>query len=191
MTARRVVPFVVVTCAMALLLGAGPAGTAYAARGGGNAAAAFLERVAAYAELHRRLEAALPPMTLTRDPWTLDAIRYRLADGIRRSRIEAREGDLFTPEIGRMFRARVDEMLSPHDISLLGDESWTVGDAAVNEPLPDGASHLMPAALIYRFPPLPEDVEYRIVNADLVLWDIQADLVIDVLRDVFVVPSFV
>jgi hypothetical protein len=34
-------------------------------------------------------------------------------------------------------------------------------------------------------PELPEDVEYRIVNHDLVLWDIHADLVVDFLPNAF------
>jgi hypothetical protein len=49
----------------------------------------------------------------------------------------------------------------------------------VNEPYPEGATHEVPATLLQRFPGLPEDVEYRILDHDLVLWDIHADLVID------------
>lgn len=45
--------------------------------------------------------------------------------------------------------------------------------------VPGGATHEVPAILLQRLPPLPEDVEYRILDHDLVLWDIHADLVVD------------
>jgi hypothetical protein len=37
--------------------------------------------------------------------------------------------------------------------------------------------------LLLRLPELPEELEYRIVNCDLVLWDVHADLVIDFVPD--------
>ena len=41
----------------------------------------------------------------------------------------------------------------------------------------------MPVILLHQLPPLPEDVEYRWLDRDLVLWDIHADLIIDFLPD--------
>jgi hypothetical protein len=41
----------------------------------------------------------------------------------------------------------------------------------------------MPIVLLQSLPPLPEDLEYRLLDHDLVLWDIHADLMLDVLPD--------
>lgn len=157
---------------------------------GGDGVAEFLDRVEAYAALHRRLEAPLPPLLPADDPGIIAQRRWQLAAAILKARPDAREGDVFTPGAAAL-RRLVAETLTPRDITLLHEESWPAHDPVVNAPLPAGASHAVPPLLLFRLPPLPEDVEYRIVNADLVLWDIHADLVIDVLRDVFVVPAYV
>ena len=38
-------------------------------------------------------------------------------------------------------------------------------------------------ALLHALPPLPRELEYRIVDADLVLIDLRADLVVDILEN--------
>jgi hypothetical protein len=100
-----------------------------------------------------------------------------------------REGAIFAAPVARLFRAAVGDLLSPADFAALGRQTRCASDAHVNHPLPRGASHFILPRLLYRFPPLPPGIEYRVVNADLVLWDVDADLVIDVLRDLFAVPS--
>jgi len=42
----------------------------------------------------------------------------------------------------------------------------------------------MPARRLQVLPPTPRDIEYRPIDRDLVLLDIHADLVVDVLPDV-------
>ena len=41
----------------------------------------------------------------------------------------------------------------------------------------------MPPDLLAVFPRLPSELDYRFVHRDLVLWDVRADLIVDVLRD--------
>jgi hypothetical protein len=100
------------------------------------------------------------------------------------------EGAIFTRDVAPVFREAVADLMSPQDTATLRSETRCPSDARVNHPLPPHVSHYVPPRLLYRFPELPPELEYRVVNADLVLWDVDADLVVDVLRDLFVVPSY-
>ena len=59
----------------------------------------------------------------------------------------------------------------------------------VYDPYPEWATHEMPIVLLHSLPALPEGVEYRLLDHDLVLWDIDADLILDVLPDAIPRPS--
>jgi hypothetical protein len=48
---------------------------------------------------------------------------------------------------------------------------------------------VMVRILLQWLPPLPEDLEYRLIDHDLVLWDSHADLILDVLPDAVGRPS--
>ena len=41
----------------------------------------------------------------------------------------------------------------------------------------------LPPPLTMHLPPLPRAIDYRLVGASLVLWDVDAEIVIDVLPD--------
>lgn len=149
----------------------------------------FVERVGSYAALHVRLERALPPLDVTRETLRLFAIRQRLADGIREARAGARQGDIFSPDVADVFRAIIAERLAGRDVEgfliALHEEHPSMHGVrpTVNGPFISGASQEMPTVLLHALPALPTDVEYRIVNHDLVLWDIHANLVIDFVPD--------
>jgi hypothetical protein len=151
----------------------------------------FRERVDAYAALHRRLEAPLLTLTQAHDMRPNFVARHLLATSIRRARVGAQQGDVFSPEVAFALRAVIRKALSGRDVESfpaeLNDEHPQMHElrAVVNEPLPRGATHEMPVLLLQVLPELPEDVEYRIVNHDLVLWDIHADLVVDYLPNAF------
>jgi hypothetical protein len=53
----------------------------------------------------------------------------------------------------------------------------------VNGRWPGEALPTMPPRLLAKLPVLPSGLQYRFVNRDLVLWDSQADLVIDIIPD--------
>jgi hypothetical protein len=150
----------------------------------------FDARVNEYAALHRRLEGPLPPLTPTKETLRNHVLRQLLASAIRRARAGAQQGDIFEPGVALVFRGLIADALQGRDATTFlaeFDEEDPPSDAAlvVNEPLPRGSTHAMPSRLLQILPPLPEDVEYRIVNRNLVLWDIHADLVIDFLPKAF------
>jgi len=151
----------------------------------------FQARVDAYVALHRQLEAPLPPPERERDPWSLFLARRYLASAIRAARPFAREGDVFTPQVRQVFREIVAEALAGRDVPRLladlhnEDSQLPHPEARVNEAYPPGATHEVPVVLLQRLPALAGDLEYRIVNDSLVLWDSHADVVVDVLPRVF------
>lgn len=100
------------------------------------------------------------------------------------------EGTLFHDAEEDRFRGIVSDLLAVGDLILLRRESDCTAVVRVNAPLPRNVSHFVPARLLFRFPALPPELFYRIVNADLVVWDEERDVVVDVLRDLFVVPSY-
>jgi hypothetical protein len=146
----------------------------------------FEHRVDQYIGLHRLLEAVLPPIVFPNSPSEVMRATARQHDAIRRGRMNAREGDIFTPEIGEYFRVVIAETCKGNFTTLL-DETQDVieplGTARINERWPGATVTSMPPALLASFPPLPPEVGYRFVHHDLVLWDMQVDLIVDVLRN--------
>ena len=59
----------------------------------------------------------------------------------------------------------------------------------VNEAFSWALGNLMPIAVIEALPPLPDELQYRLVGGRLVLVDIHAGLVVDVLRNVLAVET--
>jgi hypothetical protein len=145
------------------------------------------ERIAAYAALRQRLEEPLPPLAPTTD---MDAIYERkatLASAIRAARPGARQGDILTSSVADYLRAVVLEALEGVDIEALLLDLYSEDDvpchfrARVHDDFPDWATHAMPAILLLHLPPLPKAIEYRLIGNDLMLLDLRAGLIVDIL----------
>lgn len=101
------------------------------------------------------------------------------------------QGVIFSPEVASVFRTLIADAVKGQDVEVfLTEVQWEHPGIfhvtpALNEPLPEEATHEMPIVLLHILPTLPEDVEYRIVNHELVLWDIHANLVIDYVPNAF------
>jgi hypothetical protein len=112
--------------------------------------------------------------------------RVYLSAAIKSARANAAMGDIFTPLVTRLVRTRLATALRGRDADEFLEELFAEHPYShsyrpqVHDPYPDWASHEMPTVLLYALPPLPEDVEYRLIGRDLVLWDSHADLIIDV-----------
>ena len=146
----------------------------------------FEHRVDQYVGLHRLLEAILPPIVFPNSPSEVMRATARQRDAIRRGRMNAREGDIFTPQIAEYFRLVIAETRRGEFTRLLGEtqeEVEPLGTARINERWPGATLTMMPPDLLTAFPSLPPEVEYRFAHHDLVLWDMHIDLVVDVLRN--------
>jgi hypothetical protein len=156
-----------------------------------RAAAEFESRVNAYVALHRKLEGTVPTIAVSADYGRVKAAIEALATQIRAARREARRGDVFTADVECWLRQTIDTSLKGCDISALRaalneenppNQKFTL---KINGPWPKGASlGPMPPRLLRELPPLPDDLQYRLLDRDLVLWDAHANLIVDFMRGV-------
>ena len=149
--------------------------------------AVFLQRVDAYLALHRRLELGVPPEVVTADPEALFVSKNALAREIRRERASAPQGEIFTPAVAGYLRVVIADALSRggiDDFLAIVEEDQEDDDVrlipTVNGDYPAGASiSFVAPCLLVALPPLPEELEYRFLGRDLILWDLHAGLIVD------------
>ena len=149
---------------------------------------AFLKRVDQYVALHRDLERLLPPETITSNLDELLAPRAALARELRRARAWTREGDIFTPGVAVYMRVLITETMRREGITELRDvidpELAVHMTALVSADYPAGRSTpVIPCTLLDALPPLPPELRYSFVDRDLILWDLHAALIVDVVRN--------
>jgi hypothetical protein len=144
----------------------------------------FKQRIDQYMDLHKRLEKKGPPLKKTDDPAKIKASEDALAEALRRERATAKQGDIFTPAIADRLR----KLMYPEVVGEKGAETKkTIKEDApaavtlkVNARYPDAAPlPTVPPNLLANLPQLPEDLEYRIINRDLILRDVHANLIVD------------
>ena len=152
----------------------------------------FHEQVGAYAALHKKFEEGLPPRGTERTAFGALLARRSLASALRTARWKARPADIFTPAAARAFEGIIRDVYATADGAQLARifnerAARPIPSPLVNEPYEKELVQIVPDAILRVLPELAEDVEYRTVNADLILWDIHAEIVVDVLPDAFLV----
>jgi hypothetical protein len=149
----------------------------------------FAERVAAYAELHQRVDAVFPPWKATDDVDSIFRRRAYLASAIKAERPNARQGDIFQPSAATAVRGIVAGALSGVDVEFLLQSLYEECEMPagyrpqVNAGYPGWATQEMPFVLLTALPVLPAGIQYRLIDHDLLLWDVDANLIVDVLPD--------
>jgi hypothetical protein len=146
----------------------------------------FDARLARYVVLRDEKKAFVQLPFEPNDEWTALIRRRRLGQTLRAERENVGPGNIFGGIVGRWFGAMCgDVMQSDAFRRWLQDREYPRLRTYVNEQYPLLAGHDVPFALLQILPDLPPGIMYRVVGVDLVLWDEQSDLVIDVLRDAF------
>jgi hypothetical protein len=151
----------------------------------------FWLRVQAYVKLHNSIESSLPALKPTDQPEKIANHQQALAQEVREARRHARRGDIFSEQARKAFRRTVrEEFGGPHGhgarTTIRQGEPLKTIHLHVNEPYPDGVPYTtLPPTLLLKFPRLPDQVAYRIVVRDLILLDVEANLVIDRIPDIF------
>jgi hypothetical protein len=178
----------IVTAALAVsVVGAGAA--AGQDNGSRDGLQVFAERLAAYADLHQRVDAVFPPWKPTSDVDSIFRRRAYLAAAIRAERPHARQGDVFEASAAAAVRGIVASALSSVDVEFLLQALYEECEMPagyrpqVNAGYPQWATHAMPFILLTALPALPTGIQYRLIDHDLLLWDVDANLIIDVLPD--------
>jgi hypothetical protein len=143
----------------------------------------FTQRVTAYVDLHRVAEGTLS-LREAATPEEIVARQRRLADGIRATRTQARQGDLFTPAMQTLVRRIIADLAASPEgreiVASVMDENPRGIVITINSPYPDTVPlSTMPPQLLMALPTMPEELEYRFVGDNLVVLDQHAHLIVD------------
>jgi hypothetical protein len=140
-----------------------------------------------YAFTHRRIERRLPALDVTADVATLRQAIDSMAAAIRAARPAAGEGDLFTASVRPVLGARIVKAMRLNGLTVT-DLDQEAADAPparlqVNGDMPWRLTGAVPPCVLEVLPRLPPELQYRFVGADLLLVDVHASLIVDIMRD--------
>jgi hypothetical protein len=147
----------------------------------------FSNLVQAYVTLHRKQESSLPPLKQTPESAKIVEHQQLLASKIRSARANAAEGEIFTADVRKAFLPIVRRHFQgpyarPAQLTIRQGNPVKL-HLNINESYPEGLPWTtVPPSLLQNLPRLPHEVEYRIVDRDLIVWDVKANLVVDILR---------
>jgi hypothetical protein len=153
----------------------------------------FQQRLEHYIKFQRGIEkdigAKQKPVD---DPQVINRKQETLAGTIRANRRNAKQGDIFTPQIANEFRRLLNpEVKGRRGAEIKEELSEDFGEEAdegkpkpvpmkVNAKYPEGNPlPTVPANLLAALPTLPPDVEYRIIGRNLILRDVDANIIVD------------
>jgi hypothetical protein len=149
----------------------------------------FDKRVNDYLKLRQKAQTGLsmPRNTVSSDKIT--DYQHELAGRIRDLRPQAKQGDIFTPEITGLFQRLISQSLNGPDSTKIR-KSYERAEPIhgvrleVNQTYPDSLPlQSMPPSLLLNLPKLPKELEYRFVGHELVLRDIPANLIVDLIPE--------
>ena len=151
----------------------------------------FKSRVEKYADLHKDLAKGAATQKENTNAEQINAQKAALVSKIQAARANAKQGDIFSPEIRSIFRRLLAPELKGEDgrdaKALLKDDAPAPGTVPfkVNAKYPENQPKpTMPANLLLNLPTLPEPLEYRVVGQHLLLIDTSADLIVDYILNV-------
>jgi hypothetical protein len=147
----------------------------------------FEARVTRYVDL-RKKEAGSAPRP-TNSPQKLEKTQQDLAAKVKALRQDAKQGDIFTPEITAYFRRQISATLAGQDgqkirASLRHAEPIPALALHVNQVYPQGIPlQSTPPTMLLNLPTLPKELEYRIVGRNLILHDTVPNIIVDFVPD--------
>ena len=155
----------------------------------------FNDEVAAYLRLQDAVRRQLGLQRLFTDPEDLFTAIRSLQASIRAARPDARPGSILTPAMSEIVRRRLEQRLvvcnySVEEVLAFLNEERLPGatEPRVNGPFPWTVGSAMWPTLLAVLPALPPQLQYRFFDRDLVLIDVDADLVVDILRNALPAP---
>ncbi len=155
----------------------------------GAAVKAFRDRVDAYLAVHKKAAEGVPPSSRPTTRAKLTSREQALGEAIRQARADAKAGDIFGTDLAAHIR---DVMRKDWAKRSAADKAgvarrhsararWPTSTRRYPPALPLAT---FPATLLAALPPLPEDIEYRFVGRHLILRDVKANIIVDVLPNV-------
>jgi len=149
----------------------------------------FERRVSDYVQLHNRARSSLPPEKPTESPDVVVSREHDLAGKIRALRPNARHGVIFDQpsraEFRRLVKISSEGANGARIRTSLAHSEPVDAPIRVNGSYPSNmALQSTPSTLLQNLPPLPKEVEYRVLGKKLILRDIEANLIVDYTDDV-------
>lgn len=146
----------------------------------GDIVADFTTRVQQYSDLRDRAAVGVPPLVVTDDPDEIERTERALARRIRLARGEARQGEIFTPDITRQFRSALRQVMDARTIAVIMDDNPGEFTRRIDARYPKTKSYsTVPANVLALLPRLPDDIQYRFLGRHLILLDVRANTIID------------
>jgi hypothetical protein len=159
--------------------------------GTANAAtlADFRKRADEYAALQKKLSETVGPLDGTMSPTQIAERERALGHAMMTSRAGATRGDIFTPAAGALFQTIIREEFAHRSRLALEDRDEAQDELpnftpTVNQIYPTTYPlATFPPGVLTHLPALPDSLEYRFVQRALILRDVHANLIVDVLAD--------
>jgi len=149
----------------------------------------FHKRLDAYMKVRDEATKKLPDQKETGDPAKISAREKALGQAIAKARISAKPGDVFGQEMSAYLKQSLADdwkSRSPADRKALFEELPKGIKLTVNQSYPTTLPLVsVPAKLLARLPMLPEALEYRLIDRYFLLRDRDANLIVDVLPNVY------
>lgn len=151
----------------------------------------FLKRVDEYVALHKKAEDTIPKLPKEADPKELDTHERALQKLIQDARKDAKQGDLFTPAMQDLVRRYLRPVFTGRaGISIRKEimDNEYKGNVVltVNGRYPDEVPiSTVPPQVLQQLPKLPEDLEYRFVRDNMILFDPHAHTIPDWVPNAF------
>src|SRR5687768_10913835 len=147
----------------------------------------FNAKVEAYNKLRRDLAKDSPRLKETTDPAQIANAEKALAANIRTARATAKRGDIFTPATEAMFRRAIRPPMTKgpdavENKAIVKEDAPKPSEVPfkVNGEYPkDVPLSTVPPDVLKALPPLPENLQYRIVGKHLILLCTQGNLIVD------------
>ena len=113
--------------------------------------------------------------------------KHQATQKVQNARPAARQGDIFSPQIAAYFKRQIQKTLHGPDgakvqASLRRAEPLPTVHLEVNEKYPEGLPlQSTPPTLLQNLPQLPKGLQYRVVGSTFLIYDVDADLVVDLI----------
>jgi hypothetical protein len=147
----------------------------------------FKKRVDAYMTLHKAAEEKVGALDPTKSPKEIADRETALGQALRAARANAKQGDVLTPAVARIFRRIIRTEFAHRSRLALKNREEAQDELpaftpTVNQIYPTTYPlATFPPALLRELPELPNPIEYRLVRQYLILRDGEANLIVDVL----------
>ena len=159
----------------------------------GAAVKAFQERVQAWMAFRKKVDDGIPKLRQTTDPKEIADRERALAEAMIKGRPKPTVGEYFPTEFRALLASIVKEDFAkrtPAERKALIVELPKGLKFGINQIYPTSIPlATLPANLLAVLPDLPPELEYRIVHRHLILRDIPANYVVDMVPNLFPIPT--